>query len=181
MGWEWGGGITVTMTLDSCSKGLSMFQISPHSQHISKASARAWGSCRVSRGGAGAGAGPQGFPSLHTQDLRSATRHLQPQPWGSWPAQSAHDVGTSPCRDTDCLCSLRVFLVFSHFLFSCSNLYAQRGAQTHDSKFKSRVLYRLSQPGTPLIRGLGGQDTAHGGDGGGGRFERRKHLPASYH
>ena len=35
------------------------------------------------------------------------------------------------------------------FLCLLYNLYAQNGSQTHNPKIKSRMLYRLSQPGTP--------------------------------
>ena len=38
---------------------------------------------------------------------------------------------------------------FFSLLFILSNLYTQRGAQTHNHEMKSRLLFQLGQPGTP--------------------------------
>lgn len=44
------------------------------------------------------------------------------------------------------------YLPFFFLRFFClSNLYAQYGTRTHDPTIKSRVVYRLSQPGAPLL------------------------------
>ena len=39
---------------------------------------------------------------------------------------------------------------FLSVFFFFSNLYARRGAQTHDPEIKSSMLFRLSQPGAPF-------------------------------
>ena len=38
---------------------------------------------------------------------------------------------------------------FKKIFYLLSNLYTQRGSQTHDLKIKSSVLHWRSQPGTP--------------------------------
>lgn len=44
-----------------------------------------------------------------------------------------------------------ILLEHSFFFFFVSNIYSQRGAQTHGSRIKCHILYQRSQPGTPLL------------------------------
>ena len=41
-----------------------------------------------------------------------------------------------------------IFLIKKIFL---SHLYTHHGAQTHDPEIRSHILYRLSQPGVPIV------------------------------
>ena len=64
-------------------------------------------------------------------------------------ANTQHTIGVPETVPSFCLtlpCSC--FVLFFKILF-LSHLYPQRGARTHNPEIKSRMLFRLSQPGTP--------------------------------